>query len=100
MRIPYSLQGAVFGPVFILIVAVLKMLCPTSVGAECFADHLAAPIFLPLIFVYKIVGSGWVMIHELWFIVIYWSLVGFLIGLIFDLYTRRSQYSPAPRRPL
>ena len=89
MRIPYFVQGALFGPAFIGLSIVLKVLCPTSVGAGCFADSLAVPIFLPLIFIYKIVDDSLVMYHELWFVVLYWSLVGLLVGLIFDLRGRK-----------
>jgi len=100
MRIPYFVQGAFFGPALIGLTLVLKVACPASVGAGCFADSLAVPIFLPLIFVYKIVGGGLVMYHELWFVALYWSLVGLLAGLIFDLRTPRSPYLPEQRRPL
>ena len=100
MRIPYFVQGAFFGPALIGLTLVLKVACPASVGAGCFADSLAVPIFLPLIFVYKIVGGGLLMYHELWFVVLYWSLVGLLAGLIFDLRTPRSPYLSEQRRPL
>ena len=100
MQIPYFIQGLVFGPAFIGLTLILKVICPVSAGAGCFADYLAVPIFLPLIFVYKIVGDGLVISHELWFVVLYWSLIGLLLGLIFDLRTRRSQYSPEQRPPL
>ena len=100
MHIPYSIQGALFGPAFIGLSLVLKVFCPAPAGAGCFADHLAVPIFLPLIFVYEIVDESLVMYHELWFVILYWSFAGFLIGLIFDLRTRRSEYSPAQRLPL
>ena len=92
MYIPYFIQGVVFGPAFIGLTLILKVLCPLPAGAGCFADYLAVPIFLPLIFVYGIVGKGLVMIHELWFVVLYWSFVGLLSGLIFDLRTRQSPY--------
>ena len=89
MHVPYSIQGALFGPALIGLTLVLKVMCPAPLGAGCFADSLAVPIFLPLIFVYKIVGGGLVMYHELWFVVLYWSLVGLLAGLIFDLRGRK-----------
>ncbi len=92
MRIPYSVLGALFGPLLIGFSLVLKVFCPTSTGAGCFADHLAVPIFLPLIFVYKVVGENLIMIHELWFVLLYWSFVGFLVGLISDLRNFQSRY--------
>lgn len=90
MYIPHSLKGVLFGPTFIGLTLILKVACPASVGSGCFADALAVPIFLPLILVYKNVGEGWVMYHELWFIFVYWSIVGLLVGFIFDLRTRQS----------
>jgi len=92
VHIPYFIQGVVFGPAFIGLTLILKMVCPLPSGAGCFADYLAVPIFLPLIFVYRTVGEGLVMVHELWFVVLYWSLVGLLSGLIVDLHTRQSPY--------
>src|SRR3989338_5616349 len=100
MRIPYSIQGALFGPVLIGLSLILKLLCPAPVGAGCLTDYLAVPIFLPLIFVYKIVGGHLIMYHELWFVILYWSLVGLLIGLIFDLRNRRFPYLPEQHPPL
>lgn len=99
MHVPYSIQGALFGPAFIGLSLVLKLLCPVSAGAGCFIDHLAVPIFLPLIIVYKIFGEGFVMSHELWFVFIYWGVVGCLLGLIFDLRKVRSQYLPSQHLP-
>ena len=89
MRIPYSIQGTLFGPAFIGLTLILKMICLAPVGTGCFADHLAIPIFLPLILVYVTFGEGLVLAHELWFVLLYWSFVGLLIGLIFDLRTGR-----------
>ena len=91
MHIPYSIQGALFGPIFIGLSIFLKALCPKATGAGCFADHLAVPIFFPLTFLYKI-GGEFSTRHELWFLLLYWGLVGFLVGFIFDLRTSRSQY--------
>lgn len=100
MRIPYAIQGALFGPVLIGLTLVLKMMCLAPVGAGCLADHLAIPIFLPLILVYVTFGQSLVLAHELWFVILYWSLVGLLIGLIFDLHSRPFPYSPEPRPPV
>lgn len=91
MHIPYFVQGALFGPIFIGLTLILKIACPVPAGAGCFADYLAVPIFFPLIFIYKIVGEGLVMYHELWFVVLYWSVTGFLVGLIFDLRERKME---------
>ena len=100
MHIPYFIQGLFFGPALILLTLLLKLTCPQSAGAGCFADHLATPVFFPLIFIYKISGESFVISHDFWFILFYWAITGLLIGLIFDLRTRRSQYSPVEHPPL
>lgn len=92
MRIPYSIKGALFGPIMIALTVALKAACPLTLGDQCFADYLAVPIFLPLILIYRIVRSGLIMYHEFWFVILYWSIAGLLIGLIFDLRKGRSQY--------
>lgn len=100
MRIPHFIKGALFGPAIVALTLVLKVICPAPTGAGCFADHLAVPIFFPLVFVYRVLGLDLVMYHELWFLALYWSLVGLFVGLIFDLRSRPSLYSPEPHRPL
>jgi hypothetical protein len=101
MKWPYAIQGLLFAPAFIGLVFLLKAFCPGSAGDSCFADFFAVPVFLPLITMYKIFGqvpgaNG----QEFLFLILYWSLVGFLVGFILDLYIRRSQYSPEQRPPL
>ncbi len=101
MRIPYALQGMVFAPVLIGLIFVLKAFCPDSAGEMCFADQFAVPIFLPLIALYKIFGSSLVIAgSEFLFILVYWSLVGALLGFILDRYKHPSPYSPEPHRPV
>jgi hypothetical protein len=90
-----------FAPVLVALLFVLKAFCPESAGDACFADWFATPIFLPLIAVYKIfnhvpTASG----QEAVFIFLYWALVGFVLGLIPDLYRRPRPYSPEQRPPL
>lgn len=102
MRIPYSIQGMLFAPALVGLIFLLKAFCPASAGNACFADVFATPVFLPLIAVYKIFGgipaaSGG---QELIFILLYWALTGFVLGLILDLCIRRSQYSPEQHPPL
>ncbi|MBX4206499.1 hypothetical protein KW784_01810 [Candidatus Parcubacteria bacterium] len=89
MRFPYSLSGMILFPALVGVVFLFQI------------KFLATPVFLPLIAVYKIFGSvpeasG----KEFAFILLYWSFTGFLVGLILDLCTRPSPYSPAPRPPL
>jgi len=100
MHIPYFIRGALFGPAVIGLTLILKAMCPVSAGAGCFPDYLAVPIFMPLILLYATVGKSLVLVHEFWFVLLYWSVVGLFIGLIFDLRTRPSRYSPAQRPPL
>lgn len=95
MRLPYAFQGLLFVPALIMLVFILKVFCPESAGEECFADYFAVPIFLPLIVIYKIFGDSTAVLgQEFLFILLYWGAVGFFIGLIFDLYTHPSPYSP------
>lgn len=91
-HIPYCVQGALFGPVFIGLLFVLKGLCPVSTDAGCFADYLAVPIFLPLVSIYRVFGTSQALVHELWLVLLYWSFVGLLAGFIFDLHTPQSRY--------
>lgn len=98
MRIPYSLQGILFGPILVGLTVILKVFCPAAAGEGCFVDSLALPVFLPLVFIYKIIG-GSPTSYELLLVIVYWSLVGLLIGLILDLCTHRSEYLPESHLP-
>lgn len=92
MRIPYCIKGALFVPILFVLVLVLKAICPVAESNTCFADFMAVPIFLPLAVIYDLLGSSRSVAYEFWIVLFYWLLIGFLIGLIFDLYRRRSQY--------
>ena len=74
-----------------LVVFFIKVTCPAPAGGGCFADTVATPIFMPVVFMHRMFdttyGSLWV---ELLFLVVYWSLVGMLIGFCFDLYRNKS----------
>ena len=100
MRIPYSIKGALFGPALLAIVIILKMFCLGPASSGCFVDYVAVPIFLPLILVYKVIGIGSLMINEFLLVLLYWSVVGFLVGFMTDLYMHRSRYSPEQHPPL
>jgi hypothetical protein len=94
-RFPSAVRGFLFAPALICLFFLIKGFCPTSAAGSCFTDQFAVPIFLPLIAIYKVFGtSGVIGGHDFLFTLIYWSLTGFFIGLILDLYSRRSQYSP------
>lgn len=100
-RLPYALQGLLFVPALIALIFVLKAFCPESSGEGCFADYFATPIFLPLVIIYKLFGGNSAALgQEFLFILLYWAAIGFLLGFILDLYTRRSQYSPEQRPPV
>ena len=101
MRIPYAVQGLLFAPALVGLILVLKAFCPAAADGSCFADFFAMPIFLPLIALYKIFGStppfsG----QEFLFIFLYWAVVGFFLGLILDLCSRPTPYSPEQHPPL
>lgn len=101
MRLPYSIQGIIFSPFLVGLIFVLKAFCPDSAGEMCFADSFATPLFMPLIAVYKMFGdfpgpNG----QEVLFLILYWAVVFFLVGLILDLYNRPSQYSLEQHPPL
>jgi len=99
-KIPLWIQGLFFAPILICLFFVLKATCPESAGSSCFADQFAVPIFLPLVAIFKIFGStDFLMGQEFLFILIYWALIGALIGLILDLCIRRSRYLPEPHLP-
>ncbi|MBX4189240.1 hypothetical protein KW785_01430 [Candidatus Parcubacteria bacterium] len=87
MKVPYSLQGLLFAPVFLVLLFVLKITCPSSSG--CFADVFSAPAFIPLASVYKMFGPvEAISAHEPIFILGYWALVGLLVGLCFDIWRK------------
>src|SRR5689334_21315830 len=99
MRLPYAVQGAIYAPILVVIVFVLKGFC--SGEGFCIADPLAIPIFLPLIAIYRIFGENTgVFGQEFLFVILYWGVLGFLAGFILDQYTRRSQYSLEQHPPL
>ena len=89
MKVPYSIQGALFAPVFAILVFFLKLSCPAG-QVGCFADLFLKPVFMPLPFIDQVLGSrySFIQVHEPFVILIYWMLVGFVTGLFFDLIRR------------
>lgn len=87
MKIPYSIQGMLFAPAVIGLLFILKVTCPATTGSGCFADNFLVPVFLPLTFLYKVFAqiAPVVAHHEAWFILGYWTVVGFLVGLLCDI---------------
>lgn len=84
MKAPYAVQGMFFAPALIGLLFVLKITCPTS--STCFSDHFAGAVFLPVAFVYKVFGNNTIFTeYETFLILIYWAIVGLLLGYTFDL---------------
>ena len=102
MRIPSSVQGLIFAPTLICLFFILKAFCPDSAGDSCFADQFAVPIFLPLVAIYKIFGDTSVVAgQEFLLIMVYWAFIGFLVGLILDLWRHTgTQEIIMPDKPL
>lgn len=100
MKISSAVRGAIFAPILICIFFLLKATCPDDLGSNCLADKFAVPIFLPLVAVYRLFGStDMLMGMEFPFILVYWALVGALVGFILDLCINRSRYLPESHLP-
>lgn len=97
MKWPYALQGFIFAPAFVGLIFLLKALCPQGTGDICFADHFAVPVFMPLIALYQLFGiESSPSSQEFIFVLMYWAVVGFLIGLLIDLLTKKESKSSPP----
>ncbi len=93
MRVPYAIKGMLFAPALVALAFFLKVICPESPGSGCLSDYLSTPIFLPAIFVESAVGKSIGSYGlEMLVVLLYWALVGLLVGLIFDLRKIRSRY--------
>jgi hypothetical protein len=91
MKTPYWYKGMVFAPVLIGLLFVLKITCPAPTGAGCFADSFLTPIFFPLPTIYKIFHNWSVLtMHEPATLLLYWAIVGGLVGLCIDVYKEAS----------
>jgi len=91
MRVPYTIQGALFAPACATLLFVLKVTCPPAYGAGCFADPFVKPLFFPLPFFYKFIHSSVLATHEPWFVLGYWMLVGLVAGGFVDIYKKVSR---------
>lgn len=105
-KVPSCMQYMFFAPATVGLLFLLKTFCPASAGTMCFSDQFSSIIFLPLNAVYQLFGDSSIIYHqEFLFILIYWASVGFLIGLIIDIWPRRdpriapSQYLPESHLP-
>jgi hypothetical protein len=86
MKFPNWLQGLLFAPALVALLFLLKATCPAPTGVGCFADPFIKPVFLPLIFLYKTYGqTTYILEHEVLIIILYWAVVGLLVGTLFDI---------------
>lgn len=92
MRLSHSIKGLVLGPVFAALIIFLGLTCPAGRGQGCFADFFISILFLPLPFIYKVFSNHPDIVgrHEVVFLLIYWSLVGFFIGLLVDVHKKKT----------
>lgn len=87
------IQGLIFAPAFIGLEFVLKITCPAPTGQGCFADNFLTPTFMPLTFLYQAFAPYAHILarHEPLFILVYWAIVGFFVGLCIDLARKEEQ---------
>jgi hypothetical protein len=90
MKVPHYLEGLILAPIFAATVFFLKLSCPVKTGEGCFADIFFRIVFLPLPFLYKVFASNpvWIARNEALVLFIYWSVVGFLFGLLADVHKK------------
>jgi hypothetical protein len=92
MRVPYAIQGALFAPSLVLLMFILKITCPVETGNGCFADPFISSVFFPLPSVYRVFGHMEIItMHEPLFILLYWTVVGFLVGVAIDVHRSHKQ---------
>ncbi|MFZ2048836.1 MAG: hypothetical protein WAV25_00855 [Minisyncoccia bacterium] len=93
MKVPYSIQGLIFAPVLIGLVFLLKITCPVGAGQGCFADNFLTPVFMPIKFFYRAFQGheSYLALHEPFFILGYWAIVGLVVGLCVDLFRNCSR---------
>ena len=86
MKVPYAVQGAFFAPALVGLIFIIKISCPAGAGQGCFADPFMTPLFMPLSAIYRVLGNvSFVVQYEPLFVLLYWIIVGFFVGLIFDI---------------
>lgn len=89
-RIPFAIYGLFILPALVGLIFISKSFCGDSV---CLADSFAVPIFLPLVALYKIFGDADLIGgHEFFFVAVYWAIIGFLLGLVLDIYLRKEAH--------
>ena len=92
MKLPYSIQGALFAPTLVLLIFILKVTCPAPTGGGCFADPFISSVFFPLPAIYRLFGQRvFITLHEPLIILVYWLLVGLFAGLVVDLIKKENK---------
>lgn len=87
IKVPYRFQGALFAPIFLALIFILKITCPGNVDGSCFADIFVPVIFFPLRGIYGFFSEvSFVNTQEPILILFYWILIGFFAGYSVDLY--------------
>jgi hypothetical protein len=80
MKVPYAVRGGLFMCGLILIIFVLKVTCPVSIG--CFADPFLVPILSPLLML-KVFGFSLGNFEPL-YIILFWTIIGILFGYFYS----------------
>lgn len=97
MHLPRSIKGMFFASALVGLLFGLEALCPVSAGTVCFADRFATPIFLPLVALYNLFGyAPEASYQELTFVTLYWAAIGFLAGLMLDLWAHGNNEKQMP----
>ena len=80
-KIPYWIDGALFGTLFVPLIFLLKITCPLNIG--CFADPFFLPVFSPLFILEKIFTNSEGIVSakfEIIFIIIFWGVSSSLLA--------------------
>jgi hypothetical protein len=80
-KIPYWVDGALFGTLFVPLIFLLKITCPIDIG--CFADPFFIPVFSPLFLLENFFTNSSSLASpkfEIFFIVLFWGVVGSLLA--------------------
>lgn len=79
-RLPYFLQSAIFAVLFLPLVFLLKIYCPT--GSGCIADPFLIIIFSPLL-IYNFVVPEGNYTAEIVYLFVFWAIVASLFGYLY-----------------
>lgn len=91
-RVPYWAQGFLFACALIFLIFFLKVICPIDVG--CLADPFLVPLFSPLKLL-ALFGIPELGQWEPLFIVTFWAVFAFFVGLFFEKRKRKQVVMPS-----